>query len=138
VKGERAFVLIATLIFVGASLAAGVVSMARDLEAVLRQPEGKVLSPAFEEQARRVRGEVPPGVRILVIASESDEWEARLWQRALYPRNPVSVRLPPVADPAKPDADLVLTIGSPPPELRLRSSRRIDGPKPVVLGIPGE
>ncbi len=137
-SGSRAFAFTATLIFVGASLASGFASMARDLEAVRRGPGPGVFSPGFEEQARRVRAEVSPGVRILLVASRSDEWEARLWQRALYPRNPVSVRFLPVAEPETRDADLVLTIGSPPPELRLRSPRRIDGPKPVVIGIPGE
>ena len=43
-----------------------------------------------------VRKAVPEGAAILVLAKSTDVWHARLWQRGLYPRNPVVVLFEPV------------------------------------------
>ncbi len=128
-RWARAAVASATAIFVGASLSVGVDSLGRDLARTYRDADASVFPPGFFEQRERVREVAPPRAGILLVASPADAWQARLWQRALYPRNEVVVRYAP--EPGFEELE------------RLRHSRRVDfvmalGPVPDGLTLAGK
>jgi hypothetical protein len=57
-------------------------------------PAESVFSPAFREQLRIVENRVPAGAPVLHISAQPEPWFSRLWQRGLYPRNPIIVIQP--------------------------------------------
>jgi hypothetical protein len=79
---------------VAASAAAGVAALARDLRTAYLWAGPSIFTAGEREQMARVRGELADGETIAVFAgaSQDDVFRARLWQRGLYPRNPVAVQ----------------------------------------------
>lgn len=123
----RVVVLTSTVLFVAAGLVVGVASFRRDFALSARQRGESVYSADFRRQVRYVTDRTPPRAGILLVATPQDTWRARLWQRALYPRNDVIVRLQPFA----PDSELrplrvhhsvtfAITLGDPSVDLPLR------------------
>ncbi len=135
----------ATAIFVGASLFVGVHSLKRDLARAFRDAPRSVFPPGFPSQLERVRQVVPAGAGILVATYTADGWDARLWQRALYPRNPGIVVMPPLppADELRRlrtehHAAYILSLGDAPAGLELAWREDLGGvpggPEHVWLG----
>lgn len=91
-----------------------------------------------------VRSAVPEGETLLLFATSSTVWHARLWQRGLYPRNQVVVVFDPTGDAAirqlreRYSCRYAVVIGasrSAPPLLRRRDLGRLAGlPDSVSFG----
>jgi hypothetical protein len=92
IRGAAAAVL-------AASLAAGVVSIARDLRVAFREAGPSNVPASIRRQIELIQKSVPPGEPILLVsATLPDElWYTRLLQRALYPRNAIIIRYQPLA-----------------------------------------
>jgi len=73
--------------------------MARDATIAFRDAGPSVFPSSVVRQVEEIRSAVPPGEAILLVsASRTDgSWYTRLFQRALYPRNPVVVRYLPLS-----------------------------------------
>ncbi len=108
-----------------ASLLAGGAALYRDLTIAFRDAGPSVFGPTVRQQLDTLRDRLPAGAPLLLVsASRTDgSWYARLFQRGLYPRNPVVVRYLPLA-PAAERAAIArwsvrhgLAIGNPPPDL---------------------
>ena len=59
---------------------------------VYRDAGPSIFAPADRRQYASVRERLQPGEALLVYATTAEKWYTCLWQRALYPRNPVIVR----------------------------------------------
>jgi hypothetical protein len=117
--GARVALRLTAAAVVLASLAAGVAALASDLRVAFRDAGPSVFSDDDRRQMIVVRQALRPGDALLLVATPADVWQARVWQRALYPRNPVVVLLGPY-DP--------VTVG------RIRDRHGIR--RAVVLGEP--
>ena len=83
------------VVVLAASAVAGVTALWSDLRLAYTWSAPSIFSEVDRKQMSAVREAVPPGATILVLAKWTDVWHARLWQRGLFPRNPVVVRLEP-------------------------------------------
>jgi hypothetical protein len=72
-----------------ASLAAAIAAFSADIRTAYLWAGPSVFSETDRRQMAAVRGSVPAGEAILLLAGADDAWYARLWQRGLYPRNRV-------------------------------------------------
>jgi hypothetical protein len=83
---------------VGASLLAGVRALARDYDRAFHVAGKSVFPPGVARQVDAIRARVPAGASVLLLSASSTDgsWWARLFQRALYPRNPIVVRYEPL------------------------------------------
>ena len=125
-------------VVVASSLAAGVAALARDLRTAYLWAGRSIFGEADRRQMDAVRSALADGEVLLVYAVADDVWSARLWQRGLYPRNPVVVQLS--ASPEGPGglrkrygARRAVLIGSPAFAPKLRGDRDL-GPR---IGRPG-
>jgi hypothetical protein len=91
--------LIAAVVL-AASAAAGLTALWRDLRFAHAWAGPSIYSAVDRRQMAAVQAAVPEGAVILLVARPTDVWHARLWQRGLYPRNPVAVLLEPVGPAA--------------------------------------
>ena len=93
-QARRDLLRIGLRIAAGAVLASGValwiVVGARELRAAWRS-NGRTFTDVDLRQFAAVRDAVPEGVPILLLTGSANAWEARLWQRWFFPRNPVLV-----------------------------------------------
>ena len=131
-RGGRFAIRAAATAFAGSVFLAGVLTLRSDLIVAFREADPRVFSPEFSQQVRRVEKIAPPRAELLVVASDDDAWRARLWQRALYPRNPVVVRYRPLPSGAELEelrrsAAFVVALGAEVPELPLSSEERLEG-----------
>jgi len=130
-RGERIVVRAVTFLFAGSVFLAGANTLRNDLVSTFRDSDPSVFPSAFPEQVRRVEQIAPRGAGLLLVASADDAWQARLWQRALYPRNPVVVRYRPLPsgeelEELRRSSVFVLTLGKgAAPDLPLSSEERL-------------
>ena len=82
-------------VVLAASAVAGVSALWSDLRLAYTWSGPSIFSEVDLKEMSAVRDVVPPGATVLVVAKWSGVWTARLWQRGLFPRNPVVVRLEP-------------------------------------------
>lgn len=82
----------------GASLWTGVRALAHDFDRAFHEAGRSVFPSSVVRQLDAIRARVPPGAPVLLISASRTEgaWWARLFQRALYPRNAVVVRYQPL------------------------------------------
>jgi hypothetical protein len=78
---------------VSASVLAGFAALARDLRTAYLWAGPSIIREADRRQIDAVRKSLEDGEVIFVYADPEHHWHARLWQRALFPRNPVAVHL---------------------------------------------
>jgi hypothetical protein len=131
---------------VASSLIVGFRAFRDDLIVAFRYAGASVFPPSLARQLPTVIERIPEGRPILLLATSADTWNARLWQRALYPRNPVFVRFEPFPDAREMArmADLrdVLFLGRPPPGLAVDwiddLGSDADGDDRVMRGRPRE
>jgi len=140
-RAERLAVLAAAALVAGSALLAGVHMLQSDLVVTFRDEDPRVFSPAFLRQLSRAREIAPARARILLVAGADDAWRARLWQRALYPRNAVVVRYRPLPPGDELErlrrlSDFVLALGTGNPEIPLTSEERLGGEADVRIGTP--
>lgn len=83
------------VVVLAASAAAGLTAIWSDLRLAYTWSGPSIFSEPDLKAMSAVREAVPPGATILVVARWADVWTARVWQRGLFPRNPVVVRLEP-------------------------------------------
>lgn len=83
-----------------ASLAAGAAALWRDLRFAYQNAGPSAFTDLDRRQMAAVRQSVPEGAAILLIATSTNGWYARLWQRGLYPSQQGVV----VLEPHEPDA----------------------------------
>lgn len=83
------------VVVLAASAVAGLTALWGDLRLAYTWSGPSIFSELDRKQMSAVREVVPRGATILVVAKWTDVWHARLWQRGLFPRNPVVVRLEP-------------------------------------------
>ena len=119
-------------------LVAGARWLRNDLVSTFRDADPSVFPAGFSEQLRSVEEIAPPDAGLLLVASADDAWRARLWQRALYPRNPVVVRYRPLPSGEKLEelrrsAAFVLALRNEAAELPLTSQSRL-GDEDVWIG----
>jgi hypothetical protein len=130
--------------FVASALIVGVGALRDDLKLAFRYAGASVFPPSLARQLPTVLERIPEGRPILLLAPTANAWNARLWQRALYPRNPVIVRYEPFPDRAAlarmAGVRDALFLGRPPRSLSVEWSEPIgsdsDGSERVVLGRP--
>ena len=127
-------------VVVTASLAAGASGLSRSLRTAWLWATPSIFKAADREQMALVREALGEGEVVLLYASsdQNDVWQARLWQRGLYPRNPVVVQLGGVSEslPALRERFAIrhaVVIGPPRFAPKLRGERDL-GPLP---GLPG-
>ena len=72
------------------SVAAWALVGAHELRATGRST-GRTFTDVELRQFAAVRAAVPEGAPILLLTGSGNAWEARLWQRWFFPRNPVLV-----------------------------------------------
>ena len=126
------------------SLIVGFQAFRDDLKLAFGYAGASVFPPSLQRQLPTVLERIPEGRPILLLATTANAWNARLWQRALYPRNPVFVRYEPFPDPREMAriADLrdVLFLGRRPPSLAVdwigHLGSDADGDERVMLGRP--
>jgi hypothetical protein len=131
-RGESFAIRAVATAFAGSVFLAGALTLRTDLIVAFREADPRVFPPAFSQQVRRVEKIAPPRAELLVVASPDDAWRARLWQRALYPRNPVVVRYRPLPSGGELEelrrfAAFVVALGAEVPELPLSSEERLGG-----------
>lgn len=82
----------------GASVWTGVRALARDFDRAFHVAGKSVFPPSVVSQLDAIRARVPPGAAVLLLSASNTDgsWWARLFQRALYPRNVVVVRYEPL------------------------------------------
>ncbi len=78
----------------GASLWTGARALVRDFDRAFHEAGRSVFPPSVVRQLDAIRARVPAGASLLLFSASNTEgaWWARLFQRALYPRNVVVVR----------------------------------------------
>jgi hypothetical protein len=126
-------------VVVAASLAAGAAALRRDLGTAYLWAGPSIFSSVDQRQMASVRGALAEGEIIILFAGPDNVWHARLWQRGLYPRNPVAVQFE--GEPPERLRALrerfgfrhAVLIGRPANAPRLRGERDL-GPLP---GLPG-
>ncbi len=126
-------------IVVAASLAAGFAALERHLRTAYLWAGPSIFSSVDQRQMASVRAALADGEVIVLFAGPANVWHARLWQRGLYPRNPVAVQFE--GDPPERLRALrerfgvrhAVLIGRPANAPRLRVERDL-GPLP---GLPG-
>jgi hypothetical protein len=83
---------------IGASLWTGARALARDFDRAFHVAGRSVFPPSVTRQLDAIRSRVPAGASVLLLSASATDgaWWARLFQRALYPRNIVVVRYEPL------------------------------------------
>lgn len=80
---------------IASSLFAGLRALALDLRYAYRNAGPSVFADTDRRQMATVRAALSSDETILLLGTANTVWHARLWQRGMYPRNPVVVRLEP-------------------------------------------
>ena len=127
------------MVVVAASLAAGFAALRKDLRVAYLWAGPSIFSTVDQRQMASVRAALAKGEVVLLYAGRENVWHARLWQRGLYPRNPVVVQFD--SDPPQRLREMrerygirrAVVIGPPPSAPRLRGERDL-GARP---GLPG-
>jgi hypothetical protein len=81
-----------------ASLAAGLAALREDLRLAYLWATPSIFKDLDRKEMAAVRDSVPEGAVLMLVAKPTDGWHARLWQRGMFPRNPVAVILEPVPE----------------------------------------
>ena len=85
----------AAVLVLGASALNGIPTLAREVRIAFRDAWPSVFPGEFRGRLIAVQAAVPEGAAFLGVCDEEKNpgasWYARLWQRGLYPRNPVVV-----------------------------------------------
>jgi len=76
---------------VAASAAVTVAAFAGDLRTAYAFAGPSIFKETERRQMAEVQAALTEDEVILVVARPEDHWHARLWQRGLYPRNPVAI-----------------------------------------------
>ena len=81
-----------------ASIWTGARALARDFDRAFHVAGKGVFPPSVARQIDAIRATVPPRDAVLLLSASATDgaWWARLFQRALYPRNVVVVRYEPL------------------------------------------
>jgi hypothetical protein len=111
----------------------------RDLTLAFRDAGPSVFGPTVRQQLDGLRSRLAPGAPLLLVAASHTDgaWYTRLFQRALFPRNPVVVRYLPysladeLSDRRRWSIRHGLAIGNPPPNLEFVSHEDL-GPLPAL------
>jgi hypothetical protein len=82
----------------GASAWIGVRALVHDFDLAFHEAGKSVFPPSVARQLDAIRARVPAGDSLLLLAASRTDgpWWARLFQRALYPRNSLVVRYEPL------------------------------------------
>ncbi len=78
-----------------ASVMAGLLALREDIRVAYLWAGPSVFRDVERQEMTAVREAIPEGAVLLLFARPTDHWHARLWQRGLYPRNPVVVLIEP-------------------------------------------
>jgi hypothetical protein len=125
-------------VVIAASAAVTLAAFARDYRTAYAFAGPSIFRETDRRQMAEVQAAVPEGEVILLVARPEDHWHARLWQRGLYPRNPVTVFLGDYSDEAvRPIRERnairwVVLIGPPVTEPRLVQRRELG----TLPGLP--
>lgn len=94
-KGRLLALHTVAVLVLGASALNGIPTLAREVRIAFRDAWPSVFPGEFRGGLIAVQAAVPAGAAFLVVCDEGKNpgvgWYARLWQRGLYPRNPVVV-----------------------------------------------
>jgi hypothetical protein len=93
---------LAALVLAAAALAAAR-SLDREFTKAFRDPWPGVFPPSVLGQLQVLRSRLAPGSTVLLVSgpTPAETWNARLFQRGLYPRNVVIVHFAPPPDAAE-------------------------------------
>jgi hypothetical protein len=116
---------IIAILVVAASVVTGAIAMRKDVRIAFRDAGPSEFPASVNLQVEAITRGMPPGAGLLLLSQSHDDgaWYARLFQRALYPRNVVVVRYVPLTGPER---DLLrrqwslgygLAMGVPPPDV---------------------
>jgi hypothetical protein len=91
--------VLAALVFAAAAVAAAR-SLDREFTRAFRGPRTGVFPPSVLGQLQILRSRLPAGSTVLLVSGSSaaETWNARMFQRGLYPGNAVIVLFVPVPD----------------------------------------
>jgi hypothetical protein len=92
---------IAALVVLGASVAVWIFTAGRELWIAYHFAGPSVFSSVDRRQFATVREAVPEKAPLLLVAESGNAWQARLWQRAFFPRNAVLVVYQPYGEGAR-------------------------------------
>lgn len=108
-----------------------------DLRVAFRDAPRSAFPPEFLTQRDTVTRILSPGEPLLHISAAPEGWVSRLWQRALYPRNPTIVVQPPFDGPSirairdRHAARFAISAGAPPFDPGYRW-------KVILVPLPGQ